>query len=234
MEHNLELGDRLEVNIGGKGCVSDLQEISPRGNPVISAPMYRITRVPISEGEMLRVSYYRGGGVYSFMARVAGRFKDGGVDLVELEVKSAISKYQRREFVRLDTAAPLDARLIALPENILERSAQELLQALCDTRFLGRPRPPVENETIYRCQTINVSGGGACFASQENMKRGSLLECTFHLDEAGDVTADGQIVRTDRVLSPRSEWWVSIQFVNIDESIRRRFIKYIVDRQANV
>jgi c-di-GMP-binding flagellar brake protein YcgR len=231
MGHELALGDRLEVVIGVFNCVSDVQEIARRGRLVISAPMYRSMTVPLTDEETVQVSYYRNGGKYSFVAKVAGRYRDGDLQLVELDVRSPVSKYQRREFVRMDTAIPLTVRLVALPEHIAQRTTDEILHMLCDRRYVGVPRPPLEGEELYSCCTVDLSGGGVSFAGQERFKPGALVECTFHLGEKGDVTADGQIVRVEQGSGRRPGWRVSAQFVNIEESIRRKFIKYIFDRQ---
>ena len=231
MEHDLEMGDRLEVTIGGRGCVSDVQEITYQGNLVISMPMYRIAIVPLKGGEMLQISYYRAGGMYSFMARATRCYRDGGIELVEIEIVSPISKYQRREFIRVDAVIPLDVRLVALPEDIMERTNDEILRMMYDARFVGVPRPLSPGEIIQKCHTIDLSGGGACFVSREQTKRGSLIECTFHLREDTDITADAQIVRADRDIGSKPNWRASVQFVGIDERVRRSLINFIIDRR---
>ncbi|MCL2748066.1 MAG: flagellar brake protein [Oscillospiraceae bacterium] len=232
MEHDLALGERLEITIGGRGCISDVQGVSTRGNPVISLPMYRITTVPLKGGETLQISYFRENGIYSFLAKVLRRMHDGALELLEIEIKSPTSHHQRRESIRVDMAVPLDVRLIALPEHILQHSNDEILRLLCDARFAGIPRPPIEGEEIYRCQTLDLSSGGARFMSQQKWKRGSLLECTFHLEGREDISADGQILRAEQYVGRVTNWQVGVQFVNVDERIRRRFIKYIQDQMA--
>ena len=230
MSHELKLGDRLEVSVNGRNCISDVQDIT--GHLVISAPMYRGATIPLTVGALLRVSYYRPGGMYSFMANVVKRYRSGELDLVDMDVKSTVNKYQRREFVRLETVIPLSVRLIALPEHFLERTPEQVLRLLCDTRFAGVPRPRLEGEEIFQCYTTDLSGGGACFVSNEKFEQGSLIENTFHLNEYDEVTTDGQIVRVDACQDRLAGWRVSVQYVNIDERVRRRFIKFIFTQQT--
>jgi len=232
MEFDFALGDRLDVVIGGHHCVSDLQEVTRSGHLVISAPMYRSMLVPLAEGELFQISYYRSGGMFSFVGRVIRRFQEDGLNLVEVDMKSPISKYQRREFVRLDAAIPVSVRLIALPEHISELSVDEILKMLYDRSHVGRPRPILEGEEAYQCFSADISGGGVCFHSRNKFRPGSLIECTFLFDGSDSITADGQIVRADGQFHRQANWKVSAQFVNVEERIRRKFIKYIFDRQA--
>ncbi len=234
MSYEFSLGDRLEVMIGENRCVSDVQEITQAGHLIISAPMYRSMLVPLLEGELLHVVYYRTGGMFSFVAQLTRRFREGQVDLAELALKSPISKYQRRDFVRIDTVIPVSVRLIARPEHVVERSVDETLRMIYDQRYVGVPRPLMDGEEVYSCYTLDLSGGGARFSTRETFAPGALVECTFHLTEDSDVTADGQVVRVDSDTVPAPVNRVSVQFVNMDERIRRKFIKYIFDKQVKL
>ncbi len=232
MDYELMLGDKLEVLIGEHRCVSDVQEITEDGHLIISAPMYRSMVVPLLEGELLHVVYYRKAGMFSFVAQLIRRYREGEADLVELALKSPISKYQRRDFVRLDTVIPLSVRLIARPQHVVARSVDEILRMIYDQRYVGVPRPLGEGEEIYSGYTIDISGGGVRFASRESFETGALVECTLHLSESNEVTVDGQIVRQDSEGNAGQEFRASIQFVNIEERIRRKIIKHIFDQQA--
>ncbi|MDR3208176.1 MAG: PilZ domain-containing protein [Oscillospiraceae bacterium] len=232
MGYELALGDRLEIMIGEHRCVSDVQEITPRGRLVVSMPMYRSMIVPLQEGEMIQLSYYRTGGMFSFTAQITQRYRDGALDLMELEFNSPISKYQRRDYVRLDTVIPVSVRLIALPERLEVGSPEETLRMLCDRRYVGAPRPLIEGEAVYPCYTVDLSGGGVRFASNEKFNADALVECTLRLEESSEVTVDGQVVRVDEQISRAPAYRVSAKFVGIDERTRRKIIKYIYEQEV--
>ncbi len=228
----LILGERVDVAIGEKKCISSVQEITEAGTLILSCPMYRSALIPLPEGELLHIIYYRPSGMFSFVALSTRRFREGALDLIEVELKSPISKYQRRDFVRFDTVLPVSVRLIASTDHIAERSLEDTLRLLYDQRYVGIPRPLLPGEEIYKCYTIDISGGGARFSTEEHFEVGSLLECSFALRDGLDVTVDAQTVRADSDIAT-GRCRVSTRFVNMDERIRRKIIKYIFDRQAN-
>ncbi|MDR0381824.1 MAG: PilZ domain-containing protein [Oscillospiraceae bacterium] len=232
MNGELGLGERLEIMVGEKRCVSDIQELPKEGILILSAPTHRGVPLALPEGEMLHVTFYRAGGMFSFMARLRRRFKEGTLSLVEVELCSPISKYQRREFVRLETVLPLSVRLLATPEQFAGRTVEEMLRRICDRRYEGIPRPLRPGERIYACHTIDLSGGGARFAAEENFEKGALLECTFSLKGRESLTADGHVVRVEEQESEGPRYRVSVRFVNMEERLRRNIIKYIFGEQS--
>lgn len=231
MNYELRLGERLEIMIGENRCACDVQEITEDGLLILSAPTYRGMMVPLLPGELLHVLYYRQSGMFSFIARLVRRFQEQELDLIELDLKSPISKYQRRDFVRLSTVLPVTLRLIAAPERLVDRTVDEVLRLIYDQRYVGIPRPLLEGEEVYKCYTLDLSGGGAQFSTNESFENGSLMECTFHTG-SGDLTVDGQIVRVDVNRNESPQYRMGVHFVNIDERIRRKIIKFIFEEQA--
>jgi hypothetical protein len=133
----LGLGERLEIKIGEKRCVSDIQEFPKEGVLILSAPTYRGVVVPLRKEELLHVTFYRPGGMFSFMARLGRRFHEGTLALIEAEMCSPISKYQRRDFVRLETVLPVSVRVLAAPEQFAGLTVEEMLAQICDRRTRG-------------------------------------------------------------------------------------------------
>jgi c-di-GMP-binding flagellar brake protein YcgR len=228
----LGLGERLEITIGEKRCVSDIQELVKEGVLILSAPTYRGVAVPLREGDLLHVTFYRTGGMFSFMARLRRRFQERALALIEVEMCSPISKYQRRDFVRLETVLPVSVRVLAAPEQFAGRTVEEMLQQICDRRYEGLPRPLRPGERVYACHTVDLSGGGARFVAEEVFEKDALLECTFSLKRRGALTVDGCVVRVTEQSSEGPRYCASVQFVNIEERLRRNIIKYIFGEQS--
>lgn len=227
MDYDLTLGERLDVIIGEKRCISNVQEITHSGHLVISAPTFRSAIVPIPEGELVSVAYFRQSGMFSFVAALLRRYHDGQVELCEIEIKSPVSKYQRRDFVRYDTVLPVRVGLQADAETLSRMSVEETLRRIFDRRYMGMPREmdlPSEN-----CYTLDISGGGLRFSTYGQYEKNSLLECTVTFSEEDEVTVDALVVRIDELGEQNR---VGVQFVNIEERLRRKIIKYIFNEQV--
>lgn len=229
MDYDLTLGERLDVIIGERRCVSNVQEITRAGTLIVSAPTFRSVVVPIPEGELINVVYFRQSGMFSFVAALLRRFHDGNIELCEIEIKSPISKYQRRDFVRYDTVLPVRVSLLANAETLSNMSIEETLRRIFDRRYMGMPREgdyPTEE-----CLTLDVSGGGLRFSSRHSYEKNSLLECTVTFSEEDELTVDALVMRVEE--SERGmPWRIGVQFVNIEERLRRKIIRYIFNEQV--
>ena len=230
MEYDLTLGERLDVVIGERRCISNVQEITREGTLVISAPTFRSTRVPVKADDLLNMIYYRASGMFSFIAAVTRIFDEGSLSLMEVEIRSPISKYQRRDFVRFETVIPLSLVTLASPEAVKNMPVDDTLRMIYDRRFSGSARPgstpPVE------ALSLDISGGGLRFACRQDFERDTLIECTLMLSEESSITADAIVVRNDINREGGARFHIGCRFVNIEERIRRRIIKYIFEEQV--
>ncbi len=232
MNYELTLGERIDVLMGDQRYPSDVQGFSQDGELILSAPTYKSMTVPLVKGELLHLVYYREAGMFSFMAELISRFREGEMDLIKLKLKSPISKYQRRDFVRLDLLIPVSIRLLASRDNVERRSLDEALRLLYDQRYVGIPRPALQGEHVAKCLTLDLSGGGARFSGSELFEEGALLECTLHLSETLVITVDAQVVRVIEEKGDFRPYRTAVRFVNIEERLRRKIIKFIFDRQT--
>ncbi len=229
MDYDLTLGERLDVIIGERRCISNVQEITRAGNLVISAPTYRSVIVPIPDGELVNVVYFRQSGMFSFVAALLRRYNDGNIELCEIEIKSPISKYQRRDFVRYDTVLPVRVSMLADAETLSGMSIEETLRRIFDRRYMGMPREgdyPSED-----CLTLDISGGGLRFSARESYEKNCLLECTVTFSDEEEITVDALVMRAEEARNGLP-WRIGVQFVNIEERLRRKIIKYIFNEQV--
>ena len=229
MDYDLTLGERLDVVIGERRCVSNVQDITREGTLIISAPTFRSVSVPIPDGELINLVYFRQSGMFSFVAAVRRHFDDGNIPLCEIEVKSPISKYQRRDFVRYDTVLPIRVCILASAETLSEMSVEETLRRIFDRRYMGMPRE--EDFPREDCLTLDISGGGLRFSARGRYEKNSLLECTIAFESEGNVTVDALVMRVEES-SSGLPWRVGVQFVNVEERLRRKIIRFIFNEQV--
>ena len=229
MDYDLALGERLDIIIGERRCASNVQEITRGGTLIVSSPTFRSVNVPVYEGDLINLIYFRQSGMFSFVASILRCFRDENISLCEIEIKSPISKYQRRDFVRYEKVLPVRVSLLASAETIAEMSVEETLRRIFDRRYMGMPREgdyPSED-----CLTLDISGGGLRFTSRASYEKNSLLECTITFGEEDEITVDALVMRIESSTSGHP-WRVGVQFVNIEERLRRKIIRYIFNEQV--
>ena len=229
MYYDITLGERVDVVIGEKKCISDVQDITHEGTLVIAQPIYKGTLMPILNGELVQIVYYRSGGMLSFLAQIKAQFQEGEAALLELEIKSPISKYQRRDFVRWDTALPMKVRVLAHADQVRDNSVDEILRRLYDKRYVGIPRPEEAGVMAEACTSLDLSGGGMRFTAADVYEANALIECALQLGKNEVLAVDALVIRTD--VEAGGTPVISVRFVNVDERVRRRIVKYIFDEQ---
>ncbi|MCL2031212.1 MAG: flagellar brake protein [Oscillospiraceae bacterium] len=229
MDYNLRLGERLDVSIEGRACVSSIQEITAQGTLRISAPMYRSVVVNLRPGDRVDIVYYRPQGLCSFTAGVLRAINDR-VQMFEVEIVSPIRKFQRREYVRLDISLTVHLALLAAPDALQSMPVEDVLQLAYDkTDKTVTLQPQMPSQGL----TIDISGGGLRAQSPLMYPAGSLIECKLHLRNGEVFHSHAKVVRCVSCSEPgRMPYTICVQFVNVNEEGRRRVIRYIFDEQV--
>ena len=235
MDYDLHLGERLELSVGGRACVSSIQEITARGTLKIDAPMFRSMLVRLHPGDRVDVVYYRPQGLCSFVAGVMRQVDEDGLKMFEIEIASPIRKFQRREYVRLDTRLTVQLALLAAPDTVRDMPVEDVLQLAYDkTEKTVKIQPQMPAEGL----TMDISGGGLRAQSPLIYPAGALIECKLHLRTGDMFHSHGKILRCVELPGgpeasdeQKLPYTLSVQFVNVNEEARRRVIKYIFDEQ---
>lgn len=232
MQTEIGLGEKLDIMIGERKCASMLEDITDAGTLIISHPTYKSIPMPLLSTESVQVVYYRASGMFSFVASALRHFKDErGIALMELQIKSPVSRYQRRDFVRFDCTYRLDVRVIASAEQVTRDSVENILSGMTEWLVFGGTPPAGMETTAENCAGIDISGGGLCFSGTRSYEKDTLLECALHLPRLAPMTMNVLVIRTIYVPGgdpPR----VSCRFVGISEDERRVITKYIFDEQV--
>jgi c-di-GMP-binding flagellar brake protein YcgR len=231
---DITLGERLDVVIGERKCVSNLQDITQDGNMVLSQPMFRGVPMPIADGEPLHVVYYRPGGMFTFAAAVIRHFRtETGLELLELQPRGAVSKYQRRDDVRLNCAYGLKMRVLASSETVQQEYLEDLLHSLPKRRAHGELRTVKGEGAAFTDGTgIDISCGGMLFATKTPHEKDTLLEVSLMLPGLAPMAADALVVRQIPAAEPGESPRESVRYVHLSEGLRTVLAKFIFQEQV--
>lgn len=211
MDIALNLGEKLHLYIlsgdrkRSPAMVSQVMECPGDNIFIIAVPMLEGRLVPIHTNKEIRLAYYRDNGVYEFTAKVLGR---SGGKLPSLRVKAltAAVKSQRREYYRLNTVIPVD--IVIAPKR-------------------------EEEPQVVKCLTLDISAGGMRLASGCGMKKDSPLTCEFELSgKAFKIKA--KVIRSTAVYNEEYKYEIGVQFVELDEKVRKEIIGYIFEQQIKM
>lgn len=211
MSIHLNLGEKLHLCVlagdrkKGPIMVSQVMECLGEDIFIIARPMLEGRPVPIHAKKEIRLSYYRDNGVYEFTAKVLG---ESGGKLPSLRIKalSEAVKSQRRDYYRLRTV---------LPVNIVVEAEGK------------------EDARTVKCLTLDISAGGMSLASRHDMKKDSLLTCELRLP-GESITVKAKVIRITAVHSKEYSYQIGVQFVELDERLRKEIIGYIFEQQIKM
>jgi c-di-GMP-binding flagellar brake protein YcgR len=221
----LRLGDRLEVLWDDRRAASMIETITPEGRLIISEPMYGLGRLPVKKNNVLVLSVFRETGVLSFTVTAERIIQEGELTLIEVQIRSKVSRHQRRNYVRFETTLPMTAIPLykANEDQISDREAVGLLTA---RRLAEKPR----KEDILAGTTLDISGGGTRFSCTKELLRGAVADCEINLTDGSKITASIRILRVEHERH-EGKSVMGAKFIGIQEVLREQIIKYIFAEQ---
>jgi c-di-GMP-binding flagellar brake protein YcgR len=203
-----------------------IEMITPEGRLVISAPMRGTGHLPVRVGDVMSLYIFRDSGMLTCTVTAEDIFEDRGLKYIEVEIRSKISRYQRRDFVRFETLLPVSVwplNGVGDPDSL---SDKEAVQLLIDRRMKDVP----EEDEILNGFTLDISGGGLRFFGKRMIEHGTLGTCEVFLTDDDKVTAQARIVRCEHDQF-EGKSIMGAKFIGIAEPLRDKIIKYIFEEQ---
>lgn len=174
---------------------------------VLAAPYKNSEVVHLPRGTEVTITYYDQVAVY-FVDCLVMSYDLGHVPTIVLGSPINSKRVQRRNFVRLDTRLPL--HYVLLDEDMKPLSQQ------------------------FSATTIDISGGGLMFSTENAVKRGDLLELQCYLNNDTTVTAIGKILRVIDDVRDKNKKSVGVEFTLVEERERDKIIRYIFNQQREL
>ncbi|RKD27766.1 c-di-GMP-binding flagellar brake protein YcgR, contains PilZNR and PilZ domains [Caminicella sporogenes DSM 14501] len=207
----IKAGDNIEIEIINKDLdsltiKSTVANIHSDNVIVITTPIYKGRFYPIHVGKKLNVIFCKKNrGKYYFLGEVIKRENKDKIPLLYINKTGSIRKMQRREFFRLDIIL-----------NVIIEINND------------------ENE-VKQINAISkdISGGGIRIICKEKLNLNRLLKCIIPLDNE-TIELNGKVVRCQKVPDSISKYDIGIEFVDIDESIRKKIISFIFKKQRKI
>lgn len=188
VEELIKPGDKVDItltqqmgNVGTKGYSqkvykSKVLDLKKNGNLELAMPSKGSRLVLLPLGVRLEFVFYARGGLYRALGLVKERYKSENVYMLEVELKTQLEKFQRREYFRYPCVIDFSYYTIT-PEEADFESAEALLIHLReddDTSGENRKRE-------YNGQIVDLSGGGIRFRTPKELEPNQWLLFEIHL-----------------------------------------------------
>lgn len=211
IEDILLIGSKIEmqryknsIQTNERVLVSQLLDIKEEGKICIAMPMDGGRIVLLDVGERYEMFFYTANGLYRCLAAVDCRYRSKQLVMAEMVFLSAIEKYQRRQYFRLN--------------------------CILDVVYWKKETP----SQVKHGMAIDISGGGMRFNGQEQLEPEDILCLRFSIPNLilppgkeilGRVIASSRLVNKERMYENR------IEFQDIEGDVRETIVKYVFDEE---
>lgn len=204
---------------------SKVLDIMENGNIVISMPSEAGKLILLPLGVRLEFMFYSMGSLYRATGQVLERYKKENMYMLEVELKTRLEKFQRREYYRYSCILDMTYYLITEEEAKME-AAEAVYVRIQDDGF-------EERECSGRI--VDLSGGGTRFSTDKELKPGQNILLWLHLKNEhldkryyiiGNVIS---CIRLENMAEKRFE--IRVKFVLKDDKIREEIIRYIFEEE---
>lgn len=233
----IRLGDKVEMRVKQKTENADRSGEAPKvyksqvvdfmenGNLQLSMPTESGRLILLPLGIRFEIIFFSNGGMYRATGIINERYKKDNMYILEVELKSNLEKFQRREFFRYPCT--LDLRYFILTEEEAQMDTVEnIFSSLRDEHF---------NEKIEVGILVDLSGGGTRFRTERTIRDTDTLLLELHLKNAESdnqyyIVAD--VVDSYKVNSGTGQLYeVRVKFQMKDNKIREEIIRYIFEEE---
>lgn len=218
--------ENMNAGVASKVYKSQVLDFKANGNLEISMPSEGTRLILLPLGVRLEFVFYTKGGLYRAMGQIKERYKSDNVYMLEIELKTQIEKFQRREFFRYPCVLDFNYYEITEEEAKFE-SAEALLIHLREVDEF--------NNREYEGSIVDLSGGGIRFRTPKELQPNQWLLFSIHLQNenlnkhyyiVGSIIS---CVRADRALEKMYE--VRAKFEIRDSNTREEIIRFIFEEE---
>ena len=207
---------------------SQVLNLKENGNLQISMPSERGKLVLLTLGVRYEFVFFSREGLYRATGQIVERYKSENVYMLEVQLKSQIEKYQRREFFRYPCI--LDMRYYTI-------SDEEAKIGSGDAIFISLQENGDNAQREFKGRIVDLSGGGIRFATTGEAESGQYLLLEIALQ---NESVDKQYYIIGKVIScvqmeqaPDELFEVRAEFLITDNNVREEIIRFIFEEERN-
>lgn len=208
-----------------KRFISQVLDFTANGNIEIAMPTEGSRLILLPLGIRYEFTFYEGGLLYRATGEVRERYKKDNMYMLEVELKTPLEKFQRREFYRYECHQEISYYIITKEQAELD-SVDAIFMELRDEHFHEKERQAI---------MVDLSGGGVRFHSDEKLEDGSYVLVAMHLTNEKvnkQYYVIGHVLRSYRMDNMKGMKYESrIKFLINDSRMQEEIIRYIFEEE---
>ena len=233
----IRVGDKIEIRVAQeveqaartretvRMYKSQVLDIKRNGNLQIAMPIEAGKLMLLPLGVRYEFIFYSMGGLYRAIGQIKERYKKDNFYMLEIELKTELEKFQRREFFRYSCI--LEFSYYKIPEEAVELdTTEQIYDTIRDDYLAGN---------MTAGQIMDLSGGGIRFTTEEELKSDTNLLLELPL-KSESVNKQYHIVarviscqRMEKLQEKRFE--IRAKFFIKDDKVREEIIHYIFEEE---
>ncbi len=203
----LKVNQLIDIEIDNSDMIrerypSRVEEIR-KSHVIVSMPMKHGVLMPLQTGQEVSIVISGKSGFFAGRTRIVSRERNPIPVLVLDMPEELVKADQRRNYVRLGIALPVEFSL-----NDTNRE------------------PQVEKGT-----TSDISGGGVSIISTVNLDLGDNIDLRLFLGKEDIIECRAEVIRTQRDPVKSRIFWAGVKFLDISEKQRDRIFNFIFSKQ---
>lgn len=232
----LHLGDKIDIRIVQQVENVEQTGISPRiyksqvndftddGRLEITMPIEGSKVVLLPLDIRFEFVFYTQKGLFRSIGQITERYKKDNIYVYVIELHSPLRKFQRREFYRYPCL--MDVQYFKLDSELAQKkSTDEIFEILRDDDFYKKQR---------HATVLDLSGGGARFVSEKQLKTNSYILlfirlCNGKVDQQYYIKS--LVLASDEVEKQKGKYESRVQFIFQDNRMQEEIIKYIFEEE---
>ena len=233
----IHVGDKIEIRIAQeaeresrtaetvKMYKSQVLDMKSNGLLQIAMPTEAGKLVMLSLGLRYEFVFYSMGSLYRAIGQIKERYKKDNYYMLDIELRSELEKYQRREFFRFSCL--LDFSFYHIPEEAMQlEKLEDIYEMIRDDYLEGKVTPG---------KIVDLSGGGIRFYTENPVNADACLLLDIRLK---NETMDKQFHIPARVLDchrveniQEVRYELRAKFFIRDDKVREEIIHYIFEEE---
>lgn len=210
---------------------SQVLDIKESGTLEISMPIEGGKLVLLPLGVRFEFIFYSMGSLFRGIGQIKERYKRENVYMLEIELKSQLEKFQRREYYRYSCIMDVNYYVLTEEEAQLESANAIFVQLSQEDENGGIQRKDRERTG----QIIDLSGGGTKFCTTEELIPKQYILMGMHL--VGEKMNKQYYILGNVISCVRREpakdrkYEVRVKFLIDDDRIREEIIRFIFEEE---
>ena len=210
--------------------VSQFMQWEDSNVAVIAVPSFKGHLVPLRPDEVYELRFFTRGGLYRCRGKIVKRNKtSGNIATAEVKFISALEKFQRRQYYRMNCIMPMTYSVLSDVQKELYKEKKRSLSP--EQKLLIEKKLENQEMTFLKGTVLDISGGGMRFNSAVQQERDDILLLQPALPEAVRKKIPflfGRVISSKRIPNKEPITFDNrIEFIEISSYEQEQIITYI-------